>query len=466
MNTIFITCFNGFISRNILSTDAFAILKAGGPPAHNVGEARFARKADDDIRIVIFAPEKRAPTLREEYGDANVLVEGIEISSKTIEKPLERFMWVVATNLLRTRTRWVQRRVKLARDGNVADYLLSVAISFLGRFGILRRAYRFVENLVVPGAEFEKFFDTHRPDLLFAADVYTPQDVKLMRCARRRGVPVVGMVRSWDNVTSKTLLSHIPDYMVVNSECVKEEVIRYGGMPSKRIFITGVPHYDRYVSPERVSRERFMKERGLDPNKKMILFATPGDHYLENNPITPLVLESLYNIDANIFVRLPLVGREDLGDYLPPKNAVFDDPGNYQNFTQVHVTRNADRHLADCLNASDIVITWASTMILDAAVFDKPIILVDFDATPRPYHRSIARYYDYAHHQFILKSGGVRLVKSPEELKYWTEQYLVEPSLDKEERKGIVKEYCGEMDGNAGKRLGSFLWEKLSTRPY
>ena len=150
MKTIFITCFNGFISRNILSTDAFAILKAGGPPAHNVGEARFARKADDDIRIVIFAPEKRAPTLREEYGDANVLVEGIEISSKTIEKPLERFMWVVATNLLRTRTRWVQRRVKLARDGNVADYLLSVAISFLGRFGILRRAYRFVENLVVP----------------------------------------------------------------------------------------------------------------------------------------------------------------------------------------------------------------------------------------------------------------------------------------------------------------------------
>ncbi|MFY9461875.1 MAG: CDP-glycerol glycerophosphotransferase family protein [Candidatus Sungiibacteriota bacterium] len=440
MKTIFITCFNGFISRNILSTDAFSILKAGG-----------------DIRIVIFTPEKRAPTLREEYGDANVFIEGIEISSKAIENPIERFMWVLATNLLRTRTRRVQRWTKFARDKNVADYLFSILVSFFGRFGFIRSSYRFAASRIVPGAEFEKYFDQYNPNLLFAADVYTPQDAKMMRCAKRRNITVIGMVRSWDNVTSKTLLTHIPDYMVVNSRCVREEVAHYGGISRERIFITGVPHYDRYVSSNCTPRDRFLEEQGLDANKKLILFATPGDNYLENNPITPLVLESLKDINANIFVRLPLVGKEDLAGFVLPKNAVLDDPGNYQNFTQVHVTQKSDKHLANCLNASDIVITWASTMILDAAVFNRPIILVDFDATPRPYHYSIVRYYDYEHHQFILKSGGVRLAKNPEELKYWVKRYLDEPHLDEEGRKKVVREYCGEMDGGAGRRLGEFL---------
>lgn len=445
MKTVFITCFNGFISRNILSTEAFSMLKSGG-----------------DIRIVIFSPEKRAPTLREEYGGANIVVEGIEIASKNIENPIERFMWVIATNLLRTKTRHVQRRVKFARDGNLADYLFSILISFLGRFGVIRSAYRFAASRIVTGAEFEKYFDQYNPDLLFAADVYTPQDAKMMRCAKRRNIPVIGMVRSWDNVTSKTLLSHIPDYMVVNSERVKEEVVHYGGMSRESIFVTGVPHYDRYVSAYCVPPDRFRKEQRLDVKKKMVLFATPGDNYLENNPITPLVLEALKDIDANIFVRLPLVGKEDLSGYVLPKNAVLDDPGNYQNFTQVHVTQNADRHLANCLNASDVVITWASTMILDAAVFNKPIILVDFDATPRPYHYSIVRYYDYEHHQFILKSGGVRLTRSPEELKYWVKRYLAEPRLDEGGRKRVVKEYCGAVDRNAGRRLGEFLLERLN----
>jgi CDP-glycerol glycerophosphotransferase (TagB/SpsB family) len=270
------------------------------------------------------------------------------------------------------------------------------------------------------------------------------------------------MVRSWDNVTSKTLLSHIPDYMVVNSERVKREVEYYGDVTPERIYVCGVPHYDRYISQECMPRIQFLNKHGLNANKKTILFATPGDNYLENNPITPLVLDTLADIDANIFVRLPLVGKEDIASYRPPKNVVFDDPGNYQDFTQVHMTMNADRHLANCLNAADVVITWASTMILDAAVFGKPVILVGFDATPRPYHYSVVRYYDYEHHQFILKSGGVRLVKSPAELKYWVRRYLADPSLDREGRAKIVKEYCGALDQRAGRRLGEFLLEKLN----
>ena len=107
------------------------------------------------------------------------------------------------------------------------------------------------------------------------------------------------------------------------------------------------------------------------------------------------------------------------------------------------------------------VVTWASTMIIDAAVFLKPIILVGFDASPRRYEESIRQYYDYDHQRRIIELGGARLAKSPEELTEWARRYLADPSLDLEGRKRIVKEYCGVLDHEAGKRLGIYLLDQV-----
>lgn len=447
MKTIFITCFNGFISRNILSTEAFNILKAGG-----------------DIRIVIFTPQSRAQTIREEFGSSQVAVEGIDIASKSIESRKERFFWVLATNLLRTKTRRVQRKVKLAQDSNIADYLFSILVSFLGRFRWARNLYRRAAYFFVRGEEFEPFFTRYKPDLLFATDVYTPEDVKMMRCAHRRNIKVIGMVRSWDNITSKTLLQHIPDFLVVTSDYIREEAIRYCDVPPDKIFVSGVPHYDRYRPENTLPRPAFMRKYGFEEKDKLILLATPSDLYLKNNPVTSLAIKALADVPAKILVRLPLVGKAEAGGQETPANIVFDDPGMYPDFTQAHLTAESDRHLADCLNASDVVITWASTMIIDAAVFNKPVILLGFDASPRPYAESIIRYYDYEHHQPVLESGAARLVRSPEELTDWVGKYLGNPHLDEGGRRQILQKFCGPMDGKAGERLGIFLLEKLNPK--
>ena len=445
--TVFITCFNGFISRNILSTEAFNVLKAGG-----------------DIRVVIFAPQSRVQTIREEFGSSQVTVEGIDIASKSIESRKERFFWVLATNLLRTKTRRVQRKVKLAQDNNLADYFFSILVSFFGRFRLARDFFRFSAGFFVSGEEFESFFARYKPDLLFATDVYTPEDVKMMSLAHRRGIKVIGMVRSWDNITSKTLLQYIPDFLVVTSDYIREEAIRYADMPPDKIFVSGVPHYDRYRPEKCLPRGEFMEKYGFGQSDKLILLATPSDLYLKNNPVTSAAIKALADVPAKILVRLPLVGKAEAGDGDEPVNVVFDDPGMYPDFTQAHLTMEADRHLANCLNASDVVITWASTMIIDAAVFNKPIILLGFDSSPRPYAESIIRFYDYEHHQPVLRGNAARLVKSPEELTYWVKKYLENPHMDEEGLKAVAGRYCGYLDGKAGERLGKFLLEKLNPK--
>ncbi len=369
----------------------------------------------------------------------------------------DRLFWILATNLLNTETRSVQRRAKFSSDKNIADYLFSCLVAWLGRFGLARRLLRWLVGTFGQTAEVDYLFAKHRPDFLFAADVYAPYDVKLMLAAKRRGVKTAAMVRSWDNVTSKTLLMVIPEVMIVNTTRIKEELARYGDVPPRSVSICGIPHYDRYNASGRTSRADFFRKFSLDPAKKLVLFTPPSDGYLKYDPVSPVILKALEKLGVQVLVRLPIVGKADLGDYRPAPGIVFDEPGSSPDFTDVHLSRAADHHLADSIFHSDAVVTWASTMIIDAIVFNKPVVLVGFDAEPRPYEQSITQYYDYDHQRDILKFGGARLARSPDELANLVGKYLHHPEKDNDGRRKVAAEFCGPLDGRSGERLGNFL---------
>lgn len=437
MKTILITCFTGLISRNILATDAFKIMR---------------RRSN--LRLVIITPQSREVILRREFGGPNVVIEAVRTYPL---RGIDRVLWVAATNLLNTQARRVQRLAKLERDSNYLDYIFSGMAGFLGRFRSARRLFRAASSLVSGTPEYEYLFEKYAPDILFATDIYTPLDVKLMRLARERKVRTVGMVRSWDNVTSKTLLTFIPEIVVVSTERMKNELARYGDVDPRVVFCCGIPHYDHYTSSGRTSRADFFGKFGLDPSKKLVLFTPPSEGYLKYDPVSPVVLRALEKLGVQVLVRLPIVGKADLGGYRPAPGVVFDEPGNSPDFTEAHLSRTADRHLADSIFHSNVVVTWASTMIIDAIVFDKPVVLVGFDAVSRPYGQSIRQYYDYDHQRDIIACGGVRLAKSPEELTNAVSRYLSDPALDQEGRKKTVDAFCGARDGKAGERLANFI---------
>lgn len=446
MKTVFITCIRGIITRNILSTAAFELLAS-----------------KKDLRLVIIVPESRRSIIEKEFVGENVLVESI---SNLPPKGLARLFWVLSTSLLSTRTREVQRRAKFEQDKNFFDYIASRFVGLAGRFRVVRWLFRFVYDRLDPGSEFDGLFKRFRPSLLFATDVYELADVRIMRAARRLGVKTIGMVRSWDNPTSKTILNFIPDYVVVNAGRIRDEAIKYGDVPAERIFVSGVPHYDRYLDRhERTPRREFCQKFGLGPDRPVILFTPPSDRYLQHDPVTPIVLKALETSGVQVLVRMPLVGSSELVGLTPPPDVVFDLPSNSPDFVDVHLDSAADRHLADSIWHSSLVITWASTMVIDAAAFDKPIILVGFDASHRPYGRSIQQYYDYDHQRAIILSGGVRLANTPEELIRLVSCYLADPALDKAGREKIRNDYCGRLDGRAGERLGKFLLERLGIGP-
>jgi len=300
--------------------------------------------------------------------------------------------------------------------------------------------------------------------LVFAADVQNENDVRLLHEARDRGIETLAMVRSWDNLTAKGLLRVVPDRLVVHNDIMKGEALRHHGLSEKMIAVAGIPHYDRYLGEPRSSRETFCARVGLNPEKRFVLYAPVGERYLGGNPAERDVLALLDEYappEYEILVRLPLADSLRLGDYRPSERVIFDRPGrrmHEHSFRDTELAPADDRHLADTLFLSDVVVTGPSTMAIDAALFDKPVILIAFDgAVRRPYYQSIRRYYDYDHQRAILESGGAPLVKSAAELQERLRRYRANPALDSKGRARIVREQYGCPDAKASERLAEII---------
>jgi CDP-glycerol glycerophosphotransferase (TagB/SpsB family) len=148
--------------------------------------------------------------------------------------------------------------------------------------------------------------------------------------------------------------------------------------------------------------------------------------------------------------------KEPVGRYL-----LIDEPAKYlgESVETLEMEKSQMDHLANLLYHADVVVTGASTITIDAAVLDRPVINVVFDGrSTLPEHQSIRKnYYRFTHYIALVKTKGMRLVFSEAELIEWIKKYLDSPSLDREERKQVVRDFVGFTDSRSVERMVSAL---------
>ncbi len=458
MKTLFITSFHVLISRNILSTDAFQ------------GLAR-----DPEIRIVLFVPRKKLEYFSRAFGRPNVIVEGVDTKLRKPDLILRKLSLAALTS----RTVWIKHRAEFAATLRRGRYLVKLGLERLlaGR-SFARWALRVLDRFLAPHSSFDAYLERYRPSLVFSTDIQNEFDLALARGSCHHGIPVVGMVRSWDNLTAKGVLRLIPDVLAVNTEIVKAEAMRFNAVPAAKIRVVGIPHYDGYESAPPTPRENFFRSIGLDPQKRLVLVAPIGDRYIcefrKNcrNDADRYILETLIAApargelpqDLQLLVRLPPADVVNLDGFRPPSNMVIEQPGVGDpagHIKEQELSPEDDRHLRDSLTHADLVITGPSTMAIDAALFDKPIVIPNFEPVERPYFASLSRFYDYDHFRPIIESGGARVARSPDELVTAVRAYLKDPGADRARRKRIVEEQVWRTDGKSSERLLQVLYEYL-----
>ena len=378
----------------------------------------------------------------------------------------ERLFSFLKVYTIRTKTTDLRRSMVAHDTGRYGNYLAGTLLNRLVAHRLARVLIRALDVRLVHDAAAKKFLAKETPDLVVLTNLFEDFEISLLREARRLGIRTVGLINSWDRLTARWSVRLRPDTLLVFNEENKGEAVRLMDMPAHAIQICGIPQYDRYVNETPIDRETFFRSKGLDPHKRLILLAPMGPTFSDSDwqlidLIERLMHESKELQDCQMLVRFQPNEALDRAGILERPWLIYDDPGirfGEGRSGDWDMTEADLRGLHASLHYADVLITYTSSISVDAAVTDTPIININFTLHPvHEYLRTPTFYYGTNHHQSATRTGGIHIVKSVDELVHATRAYLDNPSLDHAQRHRLAEEQTYRLDGKSSARIAAAI---------
>ena len=459
MKTILITAGEDIITRNILATDFWPTFK----------------EKNTSARIVLVVQPEREGYFKKIYSDTSVSIESFKRSSPG---HLEQLVMTLARSGIKSGTNlWSKMRSYERGHSNfIATYVKRFHTFLLGNNNAYKRFLRRIILRLPSDKNAEKLFDTYHPDVLVALSLTNFDfDVPLAREAKKRGVKLLGMPRSWDNFSSHGLLRVVPDVLFLQNVFLKEMALRYQVINETEtpMVIVGLPHYDLYLEKSLIeSREHFYKRNNLDSNKKTILYMGMGEFLFKREGDIIDILETL--IDTKKITEPVQVlysphpkFKSSIERAQQMKNVVLCDEVGYVNNasgswdSEKNNTVNFINLILNC----EVSIMGASTNAIDALTLNKPVICIGFDGVAKEgeisYWDSVKRFYDsYTHFEALMDAGAVLKADSSRMLTEQINQTLKNPIPNSEARQRVLERFVEPL-GGAGKRLAEAISREI-----
>jgi hypothetical protein len=475
---VFIAIDQGMAARFFLRTDVLPTLTAAG------------------ARVVALVPNPDEPYLAEELAGQGVRLERLRAAREVVQR--SRPWWLV--HHLRTFALAHPRRspafldyyrgfrAQIAGQRPLVARLFDAALRPLWRWRLLRRALRALEARLFTPALHADLFDRFEPDLVVtnSAGWLLPHAL-ILREASRRGVRTAAVVSAWDNPTNKGYRGADPDHVVAWSERMAGQLVRHHDLPRERIVIGGVPHFDHYLREDGLpSREQLFSQLGLDPDRRLVLFATRSPASYLHNPrvaeaLAEAVSEDRLGQPAQLVVRLhpvsfrpgyelPLDEYRALADHHP--HVHLDVPTVLSQRLRTDMPASESIRLGALIKHCDVLVNVFSTTALEALLVDRPVVMVAPDAhregrgdgaadQPPAGPRAFA---DYEHTRELVESGAALVARSMPELVELVAEYLAHPERDRSQRLEAVARECGPLDGRSGRRVAEQLLAFMGCR--
>ena len=115
---------------------------------------------------------------------------------------------------------------------------------------------------------------------------------------------------------------------------------------------------------------------------------------------------------------------------------------------------------------ADVFLTVYSTMVVETAIHDRPIISVTIDIPggwnmPDVYSLPLTAIGEWPTHLRFRQSGAGRVAANQEEVRQHITFYLNDPTAVGEKRLKFIQDECTYTDGSAGRRTGEYLLHLL-----
>ena len=286
--------------------------------------------------------------------------------------------------------------------------------------------------------------------------------------AKQLRIPTVAIDCTFDNAFSQAKHIRKTDYITAWNDRMKRDIVTHNAYAPERVAVTGCLKFDHYFTDQKEkklrSREEFLRQKRLDPARKTVVYATP-------TPLTyPLRKEFMERIvrvkkagglagDPNILVRLhPL-------DEGAPYEACNGIPGIcIERAGTVRLGDTATKepkiemieadlvNLTETLLYADVLIDFASTLVIEACIFHTPSVSIGFPPEQRLLCISELT-------RDVIAISGEPLTASFEELVETVNRYLVTPQTegDLKRDEATVKEFIQFTDGLSWRRTGEFI---------
>ncbi len=239
-----------------------------------------------------------------------------------------------------------------------------------------------------PNTELDRVIEEVCPDIVIAPSGGIDALVlDAVRGARRHGVPSLVIAHNWDNLSSKGAFAVKPDALAVWGEQSREHAVRIHGFPPERVHVLGAPSLDPY----------FHHRTGSSTSRFPFRYALFAGCYAPFDERT--ALEHLDRTIAEKDLGITVVYRPhphrkpraepDLVDETRLRHIVIDPEvreaylASFAEYLPAAVRASPlfpplDTYPAT-LEHAEVVVCPLSTMLVEAAVFERPVLVVAYD---------------------------------------------------------------------------------------
>jgi len=336
---------------------------------------------------------------------------------------------------------------------------------------LIQKQMRYIPNL------YQDLFEKYNPTLLVSCTYGWRNDRYILRESKRRGIKTGAVIVGWDNPSSYGIPAAPLDFVTCWSEAQKRELVDGSDWSDSKVNIGGIPSYDNYFNGSwLMSREEYFAKHNLDPARKLVSYACSFVTFSPNmrnvTALAKLVVEDQLREPTQLLVRLH-------------PNHYLDDPLFAAEREQIIKLMNSHPHLhlvtpvalagnlgnysgedmdekTSMMAHSDVFTTVYSTMCVECAIHDRPIVSVVLDTpggwnNPDKFSLALSEIGGWPTHSRFIRSGAGKLAEDEETLKQHLDTYLDDYTLDRSARQKFVKDEITYLDGTAGNRTADYL---------
>lgn len=340
---------------------------------------------------------------------------------------------------------------------------------------IARGIFQWFQTALFTPHIYTDFLDQYKPDLVLSSTAGWRLDRYLLREARKAGYPTAMTVIGWDNPSAHGLPGAKVDYANVWSRIHVWELSSGLDWPKKHLHVGGMPLYDGYIHKTwLIPRDEYFAIHGLDPNKKLIAYAatalsiSPNLHIVEE--LTRIIAEKRLSQPAQLLIRLHPNHFKSQSHYQEECEKIYQVT---QNQPDIHVV--APKALAgglprysgedfpekaSMLAHCDVLVSIYSTMVVEAALHDKPTISACIDSPtgwPNNFWIPLHDVPSWPTAARVNQAGAGMNAFTSEELVNELDAYLTDPALQRENRQKFVEQELTFLHGESTPVTAEYL---------